>query len=499
MWPRVRSLVESLDIEQILPRCYVSYGPLLVDGLCFFLERLPAHRLTEIVSDQFKLTEDTVFADRVLALLHRCPTLHKMGQVISRDRRLSDELRQRLQRLESVSPTTRLSNLPSDVLQEIENMDDIEISGFPLAEASVALVLPFTWRGKRANDPQYGVFKVLKPGVEERLSEELEILAELGAFLEERCEHHGLPRLEYRETLVSVSRLLKQEVHLEREQKHLTEAAKSYAQDTNVVIPRLLPFCSSRITAMERIDGGKITDVKMSRRSRIKLADLVFEALVARPFWSPGDECRFHADPHAGNLYSTPDERLAILDWSLVGRLDKEQRIDLVQIVLGGITLDEARICRAVSRLGRTLPDESRLRDRVRAALREVRQGRLPGFDWSQRLLDGIATSTGMSFPENLMLFRKALLTLSGVVADITTAGSLDRVMLNQGLRQFSNEWPSRMFADPTSRSYGTHVANVELMELVGSWPATVNAYWQGLWRDSLDNLQRIQDRSPQL
>ena len=104
-----------------------------------------------------------------------------------------------------------------------------------------------------------------------------------------------------------------------------------------------------------------------------------------------------------------------------------------------------------------------------------------------------------MSFPENLMLFRKALLTLSGVVADITTAGSLDRVMLNQGLRQFSNEWPSRMFADPTSRSYGTHVANVELMELVGSWPATVNAYWQGLWRDSLDNLQRIQDRSPQL
>jgi ubiquinone biosynthesis protein len=495
MQARVQSLVESLDVEQILPPCYQSYRRLLVDGLCFFMGRLPARRLAEIVSDQIKLPDDSVFADRVFALLHRCPTLHKMGQVIARDRRLSRELRQRLQRLESVPPTIGLGDLPSDVVQEIENMDDIEMSGSPLAEASVALVLPFTWRGSSTNDPQHGVFKVLKPGVEERLFEELEILAELGPFLEQRCEHYGLPGLDYRETLDSVARLLRQEVHLEREQRHLTEAAESYAQDAKVVIPRLLPFCSSRITAMERIEGGKITDVKLGRSSRIKLADLVFETLVARPFWSPGEACQFHADPHAGNLYSTPDERLAILDWTLVGRLDKEQRIDLVQIVLGGITLNEAQVCRAVSRLGRTLPDESRLRDHVRAALREIRQGRLPGFDWSQRLLDGVATSTGMSFPENLMLFRKALLTLSGVVEDITTAASLDRVMLNQGLRQFSNEWPSRMFADPSSRSHGTHIANVELMELAGSWPATVSVYWQGLWRDGLDKLQRLQDR----
>jgi predicted unusual protein kinase regulating ubiquinone biosynthesis (AarF/ABC1/UbiB family) len=176
--------------------------------------------------------------------------------------------------------------------------------------------------------------------------------------------------------------------------------------------------------------------------------------------------------------------------------LTKEQRVDLVQIVLGGITLNETRICRAVSRLGRTQPDESRLRDGVSAALREVRQGCLPGFDWSQRLLDGIAASTSIGFPENLMLFRKALLTLSGVVTDITTDCSLDRVMRNQGLRQFSAEWSSRLLADPASRAFGTHVSNVELLQLMGSWPGTVNAYWLGLWQDSLDTLQRIQGRS---
>jgi ubiquinone biosynthesis protein len=489
----VRSLVASLDVEQILPQPYAVYRPLLLDGLCFFLERIPSNRLLEIVSDQLELAPDTSFADRVLALLHRCPTLHKLGQVVSRDRRLSHELRQRLQRLESVPPTTCLDDLPDDVCQELKNIDGIDLSTHPLAEASVAVVLPFTWHdGSRAGHRR-GVFKVLKPGVEERLHEELEIWAELGGFLEERCEHHGLPMLDYRETLDSVRRLLKQEVHFEREQKNLAEAADFYAHDINVVIPRLLPFSSNRVTAMERVDGDKITDVRLGRRNRGKLADRVFEALVARPFWAQAEVSRFHADPHAGNLFCTPDERVAILDWTLVGRLEKEQRIDLVQMVLGGITLNETRICGAVSRLGRTQPDESRLRTCVCAALREVRQGCLPGFDWSQRLLDGIATSTGMGFPENLVLFRKALFTLSGVVADIATDCSLDRVILNSGLHQFSRELPSRMLATPASRSFGTHVSNVELMELLGSWPGTANAFWLGFWQDSLETLQRIQ------
>ncbi len=496
MRTRVRSLVEALDAEKILPQCYAAYRPLVVDGLCFFLERIPADRLADIVSDQVDMAPDASFADRILALLHRCPTLHKLGQVVSRDRRLSAELRQRLQRLESVSPTMGLDDLPTKVLQELRDMGDIELAAHPLAEASVAVVLPFTWQGEGSRDPRHGVFKVLKPGVEVRLYEELEIWAGLGAYLEERCEHHGLPKLDYRETLDAVCRLLKQEVHFDTEQKHLTEAADFYAQDSDVVIPRLLPFCSSRVTAMERVYGDKITDAKIDSRRRIRLANRVFEALVARPFWGRTGMCQFHADPHAGNLFCTPDERIAIFDWTLVGRLDKEQRIDLVQIVLGGITLNETRICRAVSRLGRTRPDESRLRQRVGAALREVRQGCLPGFDWSQRLMDGVAASTGMGFPENLMLFRKALLTLSGVVADITTDSSLDQVMLNQGLRQFAGEWSSRMLADPASRSFGTHVSNLELMQLMGSWPGTANAYWLGLWQDNLDTLQRIQGRS---
>lgn len=483
----VRDLVESLDAGRILPEEYAAYRPLLIDGLCFFLQRIPQQHLAQIFSEQLRLPPDTGFADRVLNLLHQCPTLHKLGQIVARDRRLCDDLRGCLQHLESVRPKTRFEDIPKEICEELRSIEGIDLTPQPLAEASVAVILPFTWRDGGPSGTRHGVFKVLRPGVEQRLCEELEVWAELGVFLEERCQYHGLPLLDYRETLDTVRRLLKEEVRFDREQQHLAEAGAFYADDPAVVIPRLLPFCSHRVTAMERIEGGKVTDMANSGANRGKLADTLIHALIAKPFWHSAENTPFHADPHAGNLFCTPKERLAILDWTLVGRLDKGQRARLMQIVLGGITHDEARICRAVEGLGRTRPEESRLRSCVGSALREIRLGRFPGFDWSQRLLDNVALSTGMGFAENLVLFRKALLTLSSVVADIDPKASIDRVMLGAGLQRFSAEAHQRLFAEPCSRAFGTHVSNTDLVDLLGSWPSAAASYWVGIWQDCLD------------
>ncbi len=235
----VRDLVESLDVEQILPPDYAAYGPLVLDGLCFFLNHLPKRRVAEIVSKQLALPPGTGFERRVVNLLHQCPTLHKLGQIVSRDRRLSHGLRRCLQDLESMRPQTKLDDISQEIGNALRNREGIELSPRPLAEASVAIILPFTWRDGRSSQIRQGVFKVLRPGVEERLYEELEIWAELGVFLEGRCEYHGLPLLDYRETLNTVRRLLKEEVRFDREQQHLAEAATFYEDEPDIVIPRL--------------------------------------------------------------------------------------------------------------------------------------------------------------------------------------------------------------------------------------------------------------------
>lgn len=379
-----------------------------------------------------------------------------------------------------------MEEIPPKLLARLRSINGIQLSVQPLAEASVAVILPFVWRDSTGLD-QHGVFKVLKPGVEERLGDELEIWGELGTFLEDRCERYGLPLLDYRETLDSMRLLLGQEVCFEREQQHLKEAAEFYRHDHTVVIPRLLPHCSARVTAMERIQGRKVTDTGMSSQACRHFAETLIDAMIARPFWALGDMALFHADPHAGNLFCTPRNQLAILDWTLVGRLEKGQRIDMMQIVLGGLSHDRGRICRALRRLGRTRPDESRLQDSVARAMKRLRQGSIPGFDWSLRLLDDIALSNTMAFPENLMLFRKSLLTLSSVIEDVASGASIDSILLSSGLRRFCSELPARVMSDLDSRALGTHVSNLDLMTLWVNSPNSAAAYWLGAWQDYLD------------
>ena len=72
-----------------------------------------------------------------------------------------------------------------------------------------------------------------------------------------------MPVLDYRNTLDSIRKLLAREVQLDHEQVHLARAATFHADSPGVVIPRLLPFCTPRMTAMERIDGCKVTDSKL--------------------------------------------------------------------------------------------------------------------------------------------------------------------------------------------------------------------------------------------
>ena len=233
-----------------------------------------------------------------------------------------------------------------------------------------------SWQGL----PERGVFKVLKPGIEERLARELDLLQEVGSLLDAGCDEFGIPPLEYRQVFDQVREKLGMEVDLEDEQRHLAQAAETYASEPEVLIPVLFPFCTSRVTAMERIDGHKVTEPgTLNSWDRRRLAELIVEALIAGPTWSPAANAIFHADPHAGNLFVTPERRLAILDWSLTGTLGDHERVTLSQLVIAGLCLnaEQAR----VSLLNLAIDDRvdtQELDHVIQDWLRRVRDGQFP-------------------------------------------------------------------------------------------------------------------------
>ncbi|HKM56668.1 MAG TPA: AarF/UbiB family protein [Isosphaeraceae bacterium] len=477
-------LIGDTVIGPLLPLAYGRYRRPIVEGLRLFLRRLPGSDVAQILADQAALAADSPAAERLVALAERCPALHKLGQVLARDRRLALELRLQLQRLESLPPTTPIATIEQTLSSEIGSLEKAGVVLHPpaLAEASVAVVLPFTCAAaSREGLPPRGVFKVLKPGIEERLARELSLLEDVGSLLDDRCAAFGIPPLEYREVFEQVREKLGTEVDLGGEQRHLNEAADTYAAEPEVLIPKLFPgLCTARVTAMERVDGHKVTEPgKHDAWGRRRLAELIVEALVAGPIWSEAPCATFHADPHAGNLFVTPDRRLAILDWSLTGALGEDERVAITQIVMGGLSLNSAQVRSALLSLAlQQRVDETILKDVVEHWLRKVRAGSFPGFSWLTGMLDDAVLRARLRAGTDLILFRKTILTLEGVLADVSGSVSIDELLPSLFLRRLVAEWPRRLLAPPWYRGLPTRLSTEDLALLIMRLPSTPARGW---------------------
>jgi ubiquinone biosynthesis protein len=221
---------------------------------------------------------------------------------------------------------------------------------------------------------------------------------------------------------------------------------------------------------MERLDGIKVTCASGLDAQRAAVA--IAEALIAHPLFAPQPTALFHADPHAGNLLWTTDGRLGLLDWSLVGRLDKRVRVELVQMVLGALTHDAGRVARHMAAVCVSGVDEVALRHVVEEALWDLRQRGRFCLEWLVNLLDHSVIRARARFPDDLLLHRKGLLTLFGVVEHVSPGFDIDGALSRYVARSFITEWPSRWLVHPLSRGLPSHVSNADLWLLSLMAPA---------------------------
>ena len=255
------------------------------------------------------------------------------------------------------------------------------------------------------------------------------------------------------------------------------------AEQPQVQVPTLLTHCSRRVTAMERIFGSKVTDHHFDLpRDKQRLARWLAQALVAKPIFARTDQAMFHGDPHAGNLFLTEDGRLALLDWSLVGTLSASERVAIVQILLCAVTLDERRMARILGQLANASNfDQQRVAALTSVWVRRVRHGQFPGLSWLVGLLDAAVQDAGLRFPVNMMLFRKSLHTLDGVISDVGgLASQMERTLNAEFIRQFVMEWPERSWHLPYCRDYATRLSNFDLGRTLFGLPLTMARFWTG-------------------
>jgi ubiquinone biosynthesis protein len=349
----------------------------------------------------------------------------------------------------------------------------VQINPTSLAEASVAVVVPCTWVDPQATQHgrQHAVLKVLKPGIESDLQEDLDILARLADHLDAGKVAADEPAVEYREVFDEVRSLLLHEIRVEREQANLRVAARRYIGQPDVVVPALLPFSTPRVTAMQRVFGVKATE--LPHNGHRQLAHIIARRLIADVLFSRDAQTMFHADPHAGNLFACDDKRLAILDWSLVGHLHREQLVQMSLLSAAALMRNAAEVAQAIERIATTVPRPRGLLDHVDSALAELGHLSWPGAKWVLRLLDQLALA-GIRFPPQLLLFRKVYFTLEGVVSDVSPDCSLQQLLTQMCIERFFSDAAVRPFMPFHSRDLATHLSNADLARLMGALPLSL-------------------------
>ena len=500
MTPSWDFLLDETAFASILPEEHAHFARPIRDGLSMFLAGLPSEQQVSILRAQTKLPASASFSQRLGVLARSSPVLHKVGQVLARDKRLPLELRGYLSELESLAPSVPQAVLEEALARELGPLDRLGIVLQPaIAEASVAVVVPFRrdQRGCGTTATQ-GVFKVLKPGIEHQLDHELRLLMRVGEQLDNRCEELGIPPLDYEDAFQQAHVKLLDEVQLENEQRHLVEAKQFFADEPRVQVPDLLEHCTKRVTSMQRLSGGKVTDHSLPRaHQKRQLAGLISEALIAKPVFSLSDRPIFHGDPHAGNLFLTDEGRLGILDWSLVGRLGANERTTIAQITLAALTLDARGVAVQMAHLAtQQQPDQAALGSVADKWVRRVRCGQFPGLSWLSGMLDESVQRAKLRVRDDLMLFRKSLLALEGVVADVgEQTGLIDRTLNTEFLRHFATELPQRWFHPPTSRRFATQLSNFDITHAMLGVPTALASF---LTSHAFDAVEKLTSGGPE-
>lgn len=187
----------------------------------------------------------------------------------------------------------------------------------PIASASVAQVHKGRLPGGRVV-----AVKVRRPKIESIVDFDLSVLR-AGAIALSIVP--SIKILAPVETVEEFGRGIRMQIDFCAEAEHNRRFRKNFAAEPDVVFPALWPeLCSRRVLTMDFIDGIKILAVARTRTAHDpgRLARLGFKILLKMIF----EDGFVHADLHPGNIFVTPDGKVALLDVGLVGELDDLHR-----------------------------------------------------------------------------------------------------------------------------------------------------------------------------
>ncbi|MBA4260672.1 MAG: ubiquinone biosynthesis protein UbiB [Comamonadaceae bacterium] len=344
------------------------------------------------------------------------PTFVKFGQILAgRADLLGPEYIAEFEKLHSHVPAVPLEQLRPQLCEDLGGQPEAVFARFdvePLAAASIAQV-----HRAMLHDGSEVVVKIRRPGISDTIAADLRLLARLAALAE--AELPALKPYRPRQLVRELARSLQRELDLASECRSAERIASNLAAMPWIVVPKVhWAHTKERVNVQDyvggvpghdlaRLDAHALDRGLLARRG----AQAVLKMIVEDGF--------FHADPHPGNVFYLQDNRIAFIDFGMVGRLSVRRREELLQLLLGLVERNPQTVADVL--LDWTGDDHGvnlgQLETEIETFVDQYHGTPLAELNLGQMLADvtTILREHHLGLPSDMALLIKAFITLEGM------------------------------------------------------------------------------------
>lgn len=341
----------------------------------------------------------------------------KFGQFLSlREDLIPAKYCEELKKLQDDVPPSPYSDIRDVVLVDLGKPIEKLFPKFerkPLAAASTGQVF------KAADSKgKHLAIKVQRPGIRKIVDVDLDILQHLAVLVERKIK----PKIiEPVKIVQELKRYSLAELDYQREGKNLDIVRRNFSNTEYVVIPQVhWKLSTSRVLVMDYIKGKKLSEhTKLSAPKRRLIVNRIANAMFKQVFI----DGVFHADPHPGNIFLLSGERIAFIDFGIVGYLDEETKIKVTNLFISLVQADLESIftCLIDMDIIDSQIDINDFKSDLINSLAKYYSSNLEQINLSEafNVLITISRKYSLKLPANMVLLVKSIITVEGLAKEI--------------------------------------------------------------------------------
>ncbi|MBW2486101.1 MAG: AarF/ABC1/UbiB kinase family protein [Deltaproteobacteria bacterium] len=344
------------------------------------------------------------------------PTYIKLGQILStRPDLVPVDILEELSRLQDEVPPFPFEDVKTVIESEFglpaEKLFD-QLDEKPLASASIGQV-----HEARTKDGEPVAVKFQRPDIQRTIEVDLEIMLHLATLAERHIKEFEIHRPV--KIVEEFARTLEKEIDYRNEATNMERIARRFLDIPHIYIPAVFrESTTSRVLTTELIEGIKISKIESIDKAGLD-RKVIAERIVGLVLKQAFEHGFFHADPHPGNIFVLADNVICLVDYGMMGLVDRATREAFVDLMDSVVHQQEVKTSQVLMNL--TDWDEE---PDIRALEREVADfmGRhfykpLKDMEIGKLLQDllHLTMRFRLRLPPDIFLMIKALSSVEGV------------------------------------------------------------------------------------